>query len=498
MAQTQSPILPALSFFLVLAFFFSFTSVSNSIRDHQQKNYQIFDVSAVIQKTRQVFTQTPQAQQEEAAEPIITVATPHNSSVLSFSLHPRAYVRKPQHKDYSSLTRTRLARDAARVNSLNSKLEFALSGYTQADLKPVPTAIQPEALETPLTSGVSQGSGEYFARIGVGRPGRSYYMVIDTGSDLSWLQCQPCSDCYQQTDPVFDPSSSSTYRPVSCSSQECSELQISACSGGKCLYQINYGDGSYTIGDLATDTVSFGNSGSVSDIPIGCGHDNVGLFVGAAGLIGLARAPLSLPGRLRATSFSYCLVNRDSGSSSTLDFNSAPPVDSVFASMVTNPKLDLFYYVNLVGINVGGEMLPIPESVFQVDGNGRGGVIVDSGTAVTRFNTQAYNALRDAFKKYTSDLPSASGVSLFDTCYDFSSLGGSVKVPTVSFLFASGKKLSLRPNNYLVPVDSQGTFCFAFAPTSGSLSIIGNVQQQGTRVSFDLANRQFGFSPNKC
>ncbi|XP_071901838.1 protein ASPARTIC PROTEASE IN GUARD CELL 1-like [Coffea arabica] len=494
MAQTPSPIL---SFFLVLALLLSFTSVSNSIRDHQHNSYQIFDVSAVIQKTHQVFTQTPQAQQEEEAKPTITATAQHNSSVLSFSLHPRASVKKPQHKDYSSLTRARIARDSAQVNSLNSKLEFALSGYTQADLKPVPTAVQPEDLETPLTSGVSQGSGEYFARMGVGRPGRSYYMVIDTGSDLSWLQCQPCADCYQQTDPMFDPSSSSTYRTVSCSAQECSQLQISGCSDGKCIYQINYGDGSYTMGDLATDTVSFGNSGSVSDVPIGCGHDNVGLFVGAAGLVGLARAPLSLPGRLRATSFSYCLVNRDSSSSSTLDFNSAPPGDSVFASMVRNPKLDLFYYLDMVGINVGGETLSIPASVFQVDGNGRGGVIVDSGTAVTRLNTQAYNALRDAFKKYASDLPSSSGFSLFDTCYDFSSVGGSVRVPTVSFLFASGKRLSLKPSNYLVPVDGRGKFCLAFAPTS-SLSIIGNVQQQGTRVSFDLANRQFGFSPNKC
>ncbi|PQP93232.1 protein ASPARTIC PROTEASE IN GUARD CELL 1 [Prunus yedoensis var. nudiflora] len=93
----------------------------------------------------------------------------------------------------------------------------------------------------------------------------------------------------------------------------------------------------------------------------------------------------------------------------------------------------------------------------------------------------------------TRDLPSASGFALFDTCYDLSSRSR-VQVPTVSFLFGDGKSLSLPAKNYLIPVDSAGTFCFAFAPTSSSPSIIGNVQQQGTRVSYDLANNRVGFS----
>ncbi|KAL3512277.1 hypothetical protein ACH5RR_024994 [Cinchona calisaya] len=493
MAQTQNP---SSTFFLVfsLLILISFSPLSTSLR-HQPlhfqnlKKFDVFDVSSSLKNTLQIFS--PKNEKSP------TSTAPYNSSVLSFSLHPRASIIKPHHKDYSTLTLSRLSRDSARVDSVNSNLNFALSSYTHSDLKPVQTAIHPEDLESPLTSGTSQGSGEYFARIGVGQPVKEYYMVIDTGSDLSWIQCQPCTDCYQQTDPLFDPSSSSSYRTVSCSSQECSDLQISGCSGDKCLYQVSYGDGSYTVGDLATETVSFGNSGSVTSVPLGCGHDNEGLFQGAAGLIGLARTRLSLPGRIKATSFSYCMVNRDSSASSTLEFNSAPPGDSVFASMVTNPKHDLFYYVELIGMSVGGEKLTIPESIFQVDENGRGGIIVDSGTAVTRLKTQAYNSLRDAFVKHASNLRSTSGMSLFDTCYDFSSMS-SVKVPTVSFLFANGQTLSLKPSNYLVPINSRGTYCLAFAPTDGALSIIGNVQQQGTRVSFDLAKRQLGFSQNKC
>ncbi|WP_411024290.1 pepsin-like aspartyl protease, partial [Salmonella sp. s58953] len=97
-----------------------------------------------------------------------------------------------------------------------------------------------------MTSGAGQGSGEYFARLAVGYPPREYYLVTDTGSDVSWLQCSPCSECYQQSDPIFNPSASSTYRSLSCDSPQCGQLRVSGCQAGSCLYQVSYGDGSFT------------------------------------------------------------------------------------------------------------------------------------------------------------------------------------------------------------------------------------------------------------
>lgn len=419
-------------------------------------------------------------------------------SSFSLELHPRDLLHGGSHKDYKSLTLSRLARDSARVKAINAKLALAVTGTERSDLVPLGTQVlQPDDLSTPITSGTSQGSGEYFVRIGIGRPSKSFYMVIDTGSDINWLQCEPCEDCYQQVDPIFNPASSSSFSRLGCQSPKCQSLDVSACRNESCLYQVSYGDGSYTVGDFVTETVSFGNSGSVDDVGIGCGHDNEILFVGAAGLIGLGGGPLSLTSQIKASSFSYCLVNRDSSDSSTLDFNSANPADSVTAPILKNSKVDTYYYVGITGMSVGGEKLSIPPSVFEVDESGKGGIIVDCGTAVTRLQTQAYNALRDKFVKLTQDLPSTNGFALFDTCYDLSSRT-SVRVPTVAFLFEGGKSLALPASNYLIPVDSSGTFCLAFAPTTGSLSIIGNVQQQGTRVTYDLANAQVAFSSHKC
>lgn len=456
------------------------------------------DVSGSLQNTRGVLSFDPQSQtsfseqeQEQRQE-----QTPSGS--FSVRLHPRESLVRTPYREYKALVLARLGRDSARVDALASKLNLALNNVTRTDLTPLRTEIQPEDLSTPVSSGTSQGSGEYFSRIGVGTPAKQFYMVLDTGSDVNWLQCQPCTDCYQQADPVFNPPWSSSYTALTCESPQCGSLEVSACRTGKCLYQVSYGDGSFTVGDFVTETVSFGDSGSVNDVALGCGHDNEGLFMGSAGLLGLGGGPLSLTKQIKASSFSYCLVDRDSSKSSTLDFNSAAPgAESVFAPLVKNGKVDTFYYVGLTGMSVGGKTVSIPPSLFQMDESGDGGIIVDSGTAITRLQTQAYNSLRDAFVKFTGGFKSTSGVALFDTCYDFSSLS-SVRVPTVSFQFTGGRSLALPAKNYLIPVDSAGTFCFAFAPTTSSLSIIGNVQQQGTRVTFDLAQSRVGFTPNKC
>ncbi|KAK7364063.1 hypothetical protein VNO80_12415 [Phaseolus coccineus] len=483
-------------FFLSLCIISTTLSLTSSFTITTPSHTTILNISSSLHQARQILSFKPQKPLQQTLTQKQTL-TSHSSPFFSLQLHTRETLFNAQHPDYKTLVLSRLARDSARVNSLETKLQLALNSVKRSELYPTQTEIRPEDLSTPVSSGTSQGSGEYFSRVGVGQPAKPFYMVLDTGSDVNWLQCKPCSDCYQQTDPVFDPTSSSSYYPLTCDSQQCQNLEMSACRNGRCLYQVAYGDGSFTVGEYVTETVSFGGSGSVNRVAMGCGHDNEGLFIGAAGLLGLGGGPLSLTSQIKAASFSYCLVDRDSGKSSTLEFNSPRPGDSVTAPLLKNQKVNTFYYVELTGLSVGGNIVSIPPETFAVDQSGGGGVIVDSGTAITRLRTQAYNSVRDAFKRMTQNLRPAEGVALFDTCYDLSSLQ-SVRVPTVSFHFAGDKTWALPAKNYLIPVDSAGTYCFAFAPTASSLSIIGNVQQQGTRVSFDLANSVVGFSPNKC
>ncbi|KAB2053308.1 hypothetical protein ERO13_A12G169400v2 [Gossypium hirsutum] len=483
-------------------FFFTapFVGCSRSLLQTPQPTTAL-DVAEALVKTKNVISFDPT--KKPAFTPLdqsFSASSPSSSpSSISLQIHPRVSIHKSSHLDYKALTLSRLQRDSARVSSLVTRLNLAVNGISRSDLKPLDTGLEfgAEDLEGPIVSGSSQGSGEYFSRVGIGKPPSQVYMVLDTGSDVNWVQCAPCADCYQQSDPIFEPSLSSSYSPLKCDTQQCKYLDDSECRNDRtCVYEVSYGDGSYTVGDFVTETITLG-SDSVNNVAIGCGHNNEGLFVGAGGLLGLGGGPLSFTSQLNASSFSYCLVDRDSDSASTLEFDSSFPPNTITAPLIRNHQLDTFYYIGLTGISVGGELLPIPESAFQMDESGNGGIIVDSGTAVTRLQSDTYNVLRDAFAKGTKNLPSADSVALFDTCYNLSTKS-SVDVPTLSLHFPEGKVLPLPAKNYMIPVDSVGTFCFAFAPTSSSLSIIGNVQQQGTRVGFDLGNSRVGFVPNKC
>lgn len=454
----------------------------------------VLDVTTSLKKSHQILSFDRQTLKPfEHEEHVQSVDPTNSSSSGSFSLllYPTDALLNTKHKDYKSLVLSRLESDEARVKSINAKLDFVLNKNEKK------SEIRQESLSTPISSGRKLGTGGYISRIGVGNPVKQFYMIMDTGSDINWLQCKPCLDCYKQTDPVFDPTSSSSYKLVTCNSPLCKKLQGPLCFVGSCPFKVSYGDGSYTKGDFVTETVSFGNSASLSNFVLGCGHMNRGILVGAAGLVGLGGGPLSLPSQIKASSFSYCLVDLNSRESSSLEFNSVQPSDSITTPLLKNSEVGTFYYVQLTGISVGGKLLAVPPSIFQLDESGKGGVIVDSGTVITRLRTQAYESLREEFKKQTQQLPSTSGESIFDTCYDLSKKT-TVQVPTVSFRFSSGKYLTLPANNILVPLDDSGKFCLAFAPTTLSFSIIGSVQQQGIRVSFDLVNSLVGFSPNKC
>ncbi|MCO5548674.1 hypothetical protein L7F22_002133 [Adiantum nelumboides] len=406
----------------------------------------------------------------------------------------------------------RLNRDASRVEALSLKAKLASLENNNGDLAMDNTisfnthnkGTSPQGgFSSPLSSGYKHGSGEYFIRLGVGTPPKASYLVIDTGSDVMWIQCAPCLDCYKQSDPIFNPGASSTYRKLSCRSPVCAMLDLHGCAAGSnhCQYQVAYGDGSFTAGDFSAEALHFGGGMAVR-VAIGCGHDNEGLFTGAAGLFGLGGGALSFPsqiGRKYSKVFSYCLLDRDREGYSTVEFGGRGqgPRGTMYTPLIRNANLETFYYVSMSGISVGGQLLTIPTRAFLLSGSGGGGVIVDSGTSVTRLVEVAYGPLRSAFKAAVRELHFAGGFSLFDTCYNMSGQA-SVRLPTLSLHFEGGTELALPASNYFIPVDSKGTYCLAFASTPGELSIIGNIQQQGFRVIFDSTSSRMGFAPNQC
>uniref|UniRef100_A0A1J3G9R3 Protein ASPARTIC PROTEASE IN GUARD CELL 1 n=1 Tax=Noccaea caerulescens TaxID=107243 RepID=A0A1J3G9R3_NOCCA len=474
--------------FSIAVLFFSFSSASSS----SSSQYQTLVVNTLPSSPILSWPESESLTDESESTTSLSVHLAHVDAISSSS--------DASPVDLFSL---RLQRDSYRVKSL---ISLAAVSAGRNITKRTPRSAG--GFSGAVISGLSQGSGEYFMRLGVGTPATTVYMVLDTGSDVVWLQCSPCKVCYNQSDPIFDPTKSKSFATVPCGSRLCRRLDSTECVSRRsktCLYQVSYGDGSFTVGDFSTETLTF-HGARVDQVALGCGHDNEGLFVGAAGLLGLGRGGLSFPSQTKnrySGKFSYCLVDRTSSGSasklpSTIVFgNDAVPKTAVFTPLLTNPKLDTFYYLQLLGISVGGSRLRgVSESQFKLDAAGNGGVIIDSGTSVTRLTQSAYVALRDAFRLGATRLKRAPSYSLFDTCFDLSGMT-TVKVPTVVFHFGGGE-VSLPASNYLIPVNTEGRFCFAFAGTMGSLSIIGNIQQQGFRVAYDLVGSRVGFMSRAC
>ncbi|KAL9268205.1 Aspartyl protease family protein-like protein [Drosera capensis] len=386
-----------------------------------------------------------------------------------------------------------LERDEARVKYIHSRVSL-----------PTVDKVAASAVTLPAKSGISIGSGNYLVPVGLGTPARKLYLVFDTGSSLTWTQCQPCAGtCYSQVDAIFNPSASSTYTNISCSSAACASISsatstLPGCSGSTCVYGIRYGDSSFSMGWYGTETLTLTPGHVFPNFKFGCGENNQG-FTGSDGLLGLGRDQVSAFSQVAAKYgryFSYCLPTR-SGSGGSLTFGDSGSASSatVYTPLLSSYQYPSFYFVRLQGISVGGIKLSISPSVFST-----AGTIIDSGTVITRLPPAAYSALKSTFTRIMSNYgyPTASALSILDTCYDFSSYSR-ITVPAISLLFNNGAQWRFGFPGILYVV-SISQVCLAFAGNSdpSSFGILGNTQQQTFNVIYDVDNGRLGFGPGSC
>ncbi|KAL6216014.1 hypothetical protein ACLB2K_009241 [Fragaria x ananassa] len=389
-----------------------------------------------------------------------------------------------------------LQQDQARVNSIHARVSPKKG---DDDLRQSDTSI-------PAKSGSVVGSGNYIVTVGLGSPAKQLSLIFDTGSDLTWTQCQPCvKSCYKQKEPIFDPSLSKSYANISCNSPVCSQL-ISAtgntpgCSSGTstCIYGIQYGDQSFSVGYFGKERLTLTSTDVFDGFLFGCGQNNQGLFGGSAGLLGLGRNKISLVEQSApkyGRYFSYCLPSTSS-STGYLSFGRGGGGSSSavkFTPLSTVSQGGSFYGLSVVGISVGGRQLSIPASVFSSSGT-----IIDSGTVITRLPATAYSALRDAFRQGMKSYPQAEALSILDTCYDLSG-SKTVSYPKIAFAFGGGVTLDLDATGILY-VASVSQVCLAFAGNSddSDIAIFGNVQQKRLQVVYDVAGGKVGFAPAGC
>ncbi|KAG0534342.1 hypothetical protein BDA96_04G271700 [Sorghum bicolor] len=453
---------------LLVLFFLSYRSPIAHAGDHG--SYKVLSIGSL--RTKSVCSESKAVRSSSGAT---TVPLHHRHGPCS----PLPTKKMPSLED-------RLHRDQLRAAYIKRKF----SGDVKKDGQGA-GGVEQSHVTVPTTLGTSLNTLEYLITVRLGSPAKTQTVLIDSGSDVSWVQCKPCLQCHSQVDPLFDPSLSSTYSPFSCSSAACAQLgqDGNGCSSSsQCQYIVRYADGSSTTGTYSSDTLVLG-SNTISNFQFGCSHVESGfnndLTDGLMGLGGGAPSLASQTAGTFGTAFSYCLPPTPS-SSGFLTLG-AGTSGFVKTPMLRSSPVPTFYGVRLEAIRVGGTQLSIPTSVFSA------GMVMDSGTIITRLPRTAYSALSSAFKAGMKQYRPAPPRSIMDTCFDFSGQS-SVRLPSVALVFSGGAVVNLDANGIIL-----GN-CLAFAANSDDSSpgIVGNVQQRTFEVLYDVGGGAVGFKAGAC
>jgi len=238
---------------------------------------------------------------------------------------------------------------------------------------------------------------------------------MDTGSNLIWLQCQPCRTCFNQTSPIFNPSKSSSYKNISCSSSTCKDTPEvdTSCNHDKdaCEYSVAYGRNAKSQGDLSMETLTLDSTSDSSvsfpKIVIGCGHVNVLPDNDqSSGIVGMGSGPMSLVKQLGSSigsKFSYCLIpfhsdSSRSNSSSKLKFGDAAVV--LGEMVVSSPMVKVigredYYFLTFEAFSVGNNRIEYGEGTNVSMQN----IVIDSGTPLTMLPPFFYSKLESYVAK---------------------------------------------------------------------------------------------------
>ncbi|KAL8215825.1 hypothetical protein R6Q57_022662 [Mikania cordata] len=436
------------------------------------------------------------AQQQTVTANCFTQRSRSEKNAIILELHYRDYCYGPR-SDWNKKLPKNLLSDQIRVDSLQSRIKILISKGLNQELSNA---------QIPLVSGAKLQTLNYIVTVGLG--GRNITLIVDTGSDLTWVQCEPCGACYNQQEPLFNPSKSPSYKPVLCKSTTCENLASATGTSGvcgfnssTCNYYVSYGDGSYTRGDLANDNLVLGTT-LVQDFVFGCGRVNDGLFGGVSGLMGLGRSALSVVSQTYGVFdgvFSYCLPSVTNGGSGSLILGDDTSLYKNFTpfsytNLISNTMMPTFYFLNLTGISIGGVSL-------QDSGFGKNEMLIDSGTVITRLKPAVYNALKTKFLKQFSGYPKAPAFSILDTCFNLSAYE-QVEIPTLKMHFGMDDAtltVDVTGMLYFAKADASQV-CLAIAGLSDEeeIGIIGNYQQKNTRVVYNTKASTLGFAKETC
>lgn len=370
-----------------------------------------------------------------------------------------------------------------------------------------------------------QGDSVYMAEVGIGTFSSGpifYFLLMDTGCDFIWTQCDTCRTpghhCFPQRQPLFPSLRSLSFRKLICNRHPLCYPR--SCVGSFCSYATQYADNSTSAGFLASETFTFDTDSParkevVPNMVFGCGFDQIlrgdhgqeGHFAGYLGLAWGTRSLVAQLGSRAGGRFSYCLqpMSNPRRRNTLLRFGSDIPNTP---GLQTTELLQYAgrtdfggFYVNMIDISIGGSRLRIPPHYFAKRSSG-GGTLMDSGCSFSVINRPAYEILEGELVKYFSAVRGSMRIrpqKFFSLCYKRSIRQGFSNLPNLTFHF-SGADLVVQPQGaFYVQETSGGTdfFCLAVIPYNG-VSMVGSYQQTNQRFIYDLNTKKLLIGREDC
>ncbi|KAJ8535716.1 hypothetical protein K7X08_023436 [Anisodus acutangulus] len=360
----------------------------------------------------------------------------------------------------------------------------------------------------PLTGNVYP-KGYYQVTLNVGQPPKPYFLDIDTGSDLTWLQCDaPCRKCTPAPHRPYKPNNKNI---VKCEDPICASLNHPCHNpNDQCDYEVEYADHCSSLGVLVKDAFPVKLTNGTTFVPplvFGCGYDQEVPASAHApftdGILGLGNGKSSIVSQMSSSGLirnvvGHCLSGQGGGYLFLGD--DVLPSSGIVWTPIVRASSEKHYSLGPADLLFGGQATGIKGLP----------VIFDSGSTFTYFNSEAYKTLLSSIKKNinTKQLTDAVDDKSLPVCWKGSKPFKSIndaqsyfKPLTLSFTKSKNIQLQLTPEAYLIHTD-HGNVCLGILNGSevglGNVNIIGDISMLDKMVIYDNEKRQIGWVPANC
>ncbi|XP_026378361.1 aspartic proteinase CDR1-like [Papaver somniferum] len=389
--------------------------------------------------------------------------------------------------------------------------------------------MNPDVVRMPLAR---EESGWYVGSVGIGTfpPDESptfmtYSLMVDTGSDLTWLQCNGATQTFYQDAPLYPWDESQTYHPIPCLSHP--YCTVDSCNiNGECVYKVAYMSDAVTTCVIAKETFTMnsdtaGGGGLESfQLLMGCGfcqenfdssfgnNHKIGKPDPIAGILGLARGPMSFLNQLADDGqgkFSYCLErsNKPNAGDTYISFGADATIggggQQVYETPIVVTPVHLqssAYYLTLEDISVGLNPVGFARGEFELKYDGTGGCAIDTGSPFSIMYKDHFDRVAKLvmahFQQFGIPVAAPTGDGL---CFVIPK--GEFTVPIITFHFQSQADFVVSETGF-VQIGENVCLAISRSEFKTPAFILGAMQQVNKRILHDNMNMRFSFADEIC